>query len=86
MTHYLLLPNLHIHNAYAMSSSYTIGFPAITGWLGAVHALERNLKANGFSNLRCHVRPHKYTTVSRIMQELIAYFSKKHCIICICGV
>lgn len=52
MTHYLLLPNLHIHNANAMSSNYTIGFPAITGWLGAVHALERNLNANGFPNLR----------------------------------
>ena len=49
---YLLLSNLHIHNANAMSSSYTIGFPAITGWLGAVHALERNLNANGFPNLR----------------------------------
>lgn len=48
---YLLLSNLHIHNANAMSSSYTIGFPAITGWLGAVHALERNLNANGFPNL-----------------------------------
>lgn len=52
MTHYLLLSNLHIHNANAMSSSYIIGFPAITGWLGAVHALERNLNANGFPNLR----------------------------------
>lgn len=51
MTHYLLLSNLHIHNANAMSSSYTIGFPAITGWLGAVHALERNLNANGFPDL-----------------------------------
>ena len=50
--HYLLLSNLHIHNANAMSSSYTIGFPAITGWLGAVHALERNLNANGFPDLR----------------------------------
>lgn len=48
---YLLLSNLHIHNANAMSSSYTIGFPAITGWLGAVHALERNLNTNGFPNL-----------------------------------
>ena len=46
---YLLLSNLHIANA--MSSSYTIGFPAITGWLGAVHALERNLNANGFPDL-----------------------------------
>lgn len=49
---YLLLSNLYIHNANAMSSSYTIGFPAITGWLGAVHALERNLNANGFPDLR----------------------------------
>lgn len=49
---YLLLSNVHIHNANAMSSSYTIGFPAITGWLGAVHALERNLNANGFPDLR----------------------------------
>ena len=49
---YLLLSNLHIHNANAMSSSYTIGFPAITGWLGAVHALERNLNANGFPDLK----------------------------------
>lgn len=48
---YLFLSNLHIHNANAMSSSYTIGFPAITGWLGAVHALERNLNANGFPDL-----------------------------------
>ena len=48
---YLLLSNLYIHNANAMSSSYTIGFQAITGWLGAVHALERNLNANGFPNL-----------------------------------
>lgn len=48
---YLLLSNLHIHNANAMSSSYTIGFPAITGWLGAVHALERNLNTNGFPYL-----------------------------------
>lgn len=49
---YLLLSNVHIHNANAMSSSYTIGFPAITGWLGAVHALERNLNGNGFPDLR----------------------------------
>ncbi len=48
---YLLLSNLHIHNANAMSSSYTIGFLAITGWLGAVHALERNLNTNGFPYL-----------------------------------
>ncbi len=41
----LLIPHLHIHNANALSSPFTIGFPALTAWLGAVHALERKLKA-----------------------------------------
>ena len=41
----LLIPHIRIHNANALSSPFTIGFPAITAWLGAVHALERKLKA-----------------------------------------
>lgn len=40
----LLIQRLHVHNANALSSPYTIGFPAMTAWLGAVHALERKLK------------------------------------------
>lgn len=40
----LLIPKLRIHNANALSSPYTIGFPAMTAWLGAVHALERKLR------------------------------------------
>lgn len=40
----LLIPRLQVHNANALSSPYTIGFPAMTAWLGAVHALERKLK------------------------------------------
>ena len=40
----LLVPRLHIHNANALSSPFTIGFPAMTAWLGAVHALQRKLK------------------------------------------
>ncbi|WP_353661860.1 type I-F CRISPR-associated protein Csy2 [Hydrogenimonas sp. SS33] len=40
---FLVLPHIRIQNANALSSPYTIGFPAITAWLGAVHALERNL-------------------------------------------
>jgi len=40
----LLIPKLHVHNANALSSPFTIGFPAMTAWLGAVHALERKLK------------------------------------------
>ena len=47
MRHFLLIPLLKIHNANAMSSPYTIGFPAMTAWLGAVHALQRKLKQQG---------------------------------------
>ena len=43
MRHFLLIPHLKLHNANAMSSPYTIGFPAMTAWLGAVHALQRKL-------------------------------------------
>ncbi len=39
----LLIPRIRVHNANALSSPYTIGFPAMTAWLGAVHALQRKL-------------------------------------------
>jgi CRISPR-associated protein Csy2 len=39
---------MRIQNANAMSSPYTIGFPAMTAWLGAVHALQRFVIQNGF--------------------------------------
>ena len=45
MRHFLLISHLKIQNANAMSSPYTIGFPAMTAWLGAVHALQRKLQA-----------------------------------------
>src|SRR5690606_23531882 len=45
-------PKLEILNANALSSPYTIGFPAITAWLGAVHALERALGTEEFPELR----------------------------------
>ncbi len=48
---FLLLPRLKIHNANAMSSPYTIGFPAMTAWLGAVHALQRHLRQHGLSEV-----------------------------------
>lgn len=61
MRRFLLIPHLKIHNANAMSSPYTIGFPAMTAWLGAVHALQRKLQQQGFDNvhlfkvaLSCH--------------------------------
>ncbi|MEX0423630.1 type I-F CRISPR-associated protein Csy2 [Providencia rettgeri] len=43
-TYILKLPHLNIHNANALSSPYTIGFPAMTAWLGFMHALERKLR------------------------------------------
>lgn len=43
-TAYLLIPHMRIRNANAVGSPWTIGFPAMTAWLGAVHGLERTLK------------------------------------------
>ena len=48
----LLLPHIKVHNANALSSPFTIGFPAMTAWLGAAHALQRKLNKDGFSRLR----------------------------------
>lgn len=50
----LILPHLKIHNANALSSPFTIGFPAMTAWLGFVHALERKLNQAGLSDLMLH--------------------------------
>lgn len=41
---YLLLPEIQIQNVNALSSLCTIGFPAMTAWMGAVHALERKVR------------------------------------------
>jgi len=48
----LLIPNIKAHNANALSSPYTIGFPAMTAWLGFMHALERKLKDTEFSEVK----------------------------------
>ena len=47
----LLIPHIKVHNANALSSPFTIGFPAMTAWLGAVHALQRKLNSDGFKDL-----------------------------------
>jgi len=44
MKRILVLPRISIQNANALSSPYTIGFPAMTAWLGVMHALQRKLK------------------------------------------
>jgi CRISPR-associated protein Csy2 len=45
----LIIPHIKVHNANALSSPFTIGFPAMTAWLGAVHALQRKLNARDIS-------------------------------------
>lgn len=54
MSNILLIPRIEIHNANALSSPYTIGFPAMTAWLGAVHALERKLRICGPESLQTY--------------------------------
>lgn len=51
MRSFILIPHLKLHNANALSSPYTIGFPAMTAWLGAVHALQRKLQAKGYAEI-----------------------------------
>ncbi len=40
----LLIRHVRIHNANALASPYSVGFPAMTAWMGAVHSLERKIK------------------------------------------
>lgn len=49
---YILLPHIVVHNANAMSSTYTVGFPAMTAWLGAFHRMERELRRKDCPALR----------------------------------
>ncbi len=59
----LLLPHVQVHNANALSSPFTIGFPAMTAWLGAVHALQRKINAVDFKDLtfnRVAIISHKF--------------------------
>jgi CRISPR-associated protein Csy2 len=62
MNRFLIVPRLKIHSANALSSPYTIGFPAMTAWLGGVHALQRKLNTGPFAELRftaCAVSCHQ---------------------------
>ncbi|HAT2148191.1 TPA: type I-F CRISPR-associated protein Csy2 [Legionella pneumophila] len=45
----ILLPRIRVQNANALSSPFTIGFPAMTAWLGGVHALQRKLNTNNIT-------------------------------------
>ncbi|WP_031431427.1 type I-F CRISPR-associated protein Csy2 [Methylomicrobium agile] len=52
MNRFLIVPQLKIHNANALSSPYTLGFPAMTAWFGGIHALQCQLNAGVFGSLR----------------------------------
>lgn len=51
MTSILKIPGIQIQNANALSSPLTIGFPAITSWLGLMHALELKIHAKGYDQV-----------------------------------
>ncbi|WP_251976249.1 type I-F CRISPR-associated protein Csy2 [Salinicola avicenniae] len=61
--HLLVLPRLRIQNANTISSSMTWGFPAMSAFMGAVQALERNLPDdirivfNGVGVVCHHIEP-----------------------------
>ena len=48
----LTIPKIDIAEANAFSSPFTVGFPAMTAWLGAMHALERKLRSQDFTDFR----------------------------------
>lgn len=45
VSYYLLFDHIEIHGANAISSPLTYGFPSITGFLGAIHALSRKIES-----------------------------------------
>ncbi len=61
---YLLIPRMKIICANASSTAYTIGFPAMTAWMGAMHAMERYVQSKeGFENIflsRLAIIHHKF--------------------------
>lgn len=59
----IVLPNLRIQNANALSSPFTIGIPAMTAWLGAVHALQRKLNQSRWSSI-------KFTAVGLVFHSM----------------
>lgn len=43
MSQYLLLKHIRVQNANAIASPFTVGFPAVTAFMGFAHALQRHL-------------------------------------------
>ena len=49
--HYFLVPRVKIENASAVSSTYTIGIPPMTAWLGMMYAMQRKLREMGLPEI-----------------------------------
>ena len=76
VNHYLLLDRIAVENANTISSPLTYGFPALSGFMGSIHALNRKLVSAGFQVelsgvlVACHqiqvqrYRPHPYADYS----------------------
>lgn len=80
MKTYLLLPKIKVQNANALSSLCTIGFPAMTAWMGFAHALER--KARLSSNLpMVYFSELGVISHSAHLQVYKKYGSEQYCII-----
>lgn len=66
-THLVVLPHLKVHDANAISSPLTHGFPSITAFLGLMWALERKTRAAGLelefaaAGVVCHDRDEQTT-------------------------
>lgn len=63
MRSFILIPNIVIEGANAISSPFTVGFPAMTAWLGSVHALQRKLRKKGYEDIvldKCAVSCHAF--------------------------
>ena len=48
----LLIPKLEVEDVSAKPSPYTIGFPAMTAWMGFVHRLERDLQNTEYVGIK----------------------------------
>ncbi|MBA5248731.1 MAG: type I-F CRISPR-associated protein Csy2 [Gammaproteobacteria bacterium] len=79
MKQVLLIPRVKIHNANALSSPYTIGFPAMSGWLGFMHNLQRKLNVD-FADIKftgiavsCHeITMHTYKSANDFNYSIVS--------------
>ena len=45
LSNYIIIKNIKVQNANALSSAFTIGFPAVTSFMGFMHGLQRKINA-----------------------------------------